>query len=142
MSSDALNPKIMKTASWIVLSVLTVAGWLWLGREFAGGILAGGLVAVLNFHLMAYILDSTLNRQWASREHWQIVGRQAAVFMALKYIARFTVLAIIIFFLVKTGWVNIFGLLVGLSTVMLTLIVLAIIESRKIFFCRVSEEFF
>ncbi len=142
MNADFLNPRTMKTTSWIVLAVLAVAGWLWFGREFAIGILVGGLLAVLNFHFMAYILNSTLNRQWGSQEEWQTTGRQAVSFMTLKYVLRFTVLAVIIFFLVTTGWVNIFGLVVGLSTVVLTLMVLGILESRKIFFCRVSEEFF
>jgi hypothetical protein len=132
----------MKNTSWIVLAVLSLAGWLWFGREFAIGILVGGFLAVLNFHFMAYILTSTLNRQWGSQEEWQTTGRQAVSFMTLKYVLRFTVLAVIIFFLVTTGWVNIFGLVVGLSTVVLTLMVLGFLESRKIFFCRVSEEFF
>jgi hypothetical protein len=142
MNADFLNPRTMKNTSWIVLAVLSIAGWLWFGREFAIGILVGGLLAVLNFHFMAYILNSTLNRQWGSQEEWQTTGRQAVSFMTLKYVLRFTVLAVIIFFLVTTGWVNIFGLVVGLSTVVLTLMVLGILESRKIFFCRVSEEFF
>jgi hypothetical protein len=142
MNADFLNPRTMKITSWIVLTVLGLAGWLWFGREFAIGILVGGLLAVLNFHFMAYILNSTLNRQWDSQEEWQTTGRQAVSFMTLKYVLRFTVLAIIIFFLVTTGWVNIFGLVVGLSTVVLTLMVLGILESRKIFFCRVSEDFF
>ncbi len=142
MSSDFLTPHTMKTTSWIVLAVLAVAGWLWFGQEMAIGILVGGLLAVLNFHFMAYILNSTLNRGWGSQEEWQTAGRQAVSFMTLKYVLRFTVLAVIIFFLVTTGWVNIFGLVVGLSTVVLTLMVLGILESRKIFFCRVSEEFF
>jgi ATP synthase I chain len=142
MRSPGLTPKNMKTARWIILAGLVVAGWLWQGREFAGGIFAGGLVAVLNFHWMAYILDATLNRQWTDPEELHIAGRRAAAIMVLKYILRFSALAVIIFVLVKTGWVNIFGLLVGLSTVVLTLLVLGILESRKIFFCRVSEEFF
>lgn len=142
MNSDYLNPRTMKTASWIVLAALTVLGWVWLGRNFAIGILVGGLIAVLNFHVMAHILSATLSRQWASQEEWQTAGQQAVSFMTLKYVLRFTILAVIIFFLVKNGWVNIFGLVVGLSTVVLTLIVLGILESRKIFFCRVSEEFF
>jgi hypothetical protein len=132
----------MKTASWIMLAALTALGWLWFGRDIALGILAGGLVAVLNFHVMAHVLSSTLSRQWGSAAEWQTAGRQAVSFMTLKYVLRFTILAVIIFFLVKNGWVNIFGLVVGLSTVVLTLIVLGILESRKIFFCRVSEEFF
>lgn len=142
MNSDYLNPRTMKITSWIVLAVLTLAGWLWLGRDLALGILVGGLLAVLNFHAMAHILSSTLNRQWTDNEEWQTAGRQAVFFMTLKYVLRFTVLAVITFFLVKNGWVNIFGLVVGLSTVVLTLLVLGILESRKIFFSRFSEEFF
>jgi ATP synthase I chain len=142
MRLPGLTPQDLKTASWIILAGLVIAGWLWQGREFAGGIFVGGLVAVLNFHWMAYILDATLNRQWTDPEELQTAGRQAAAIMVLKYILRFSALAVIIFVLVKTGWVNIFGLLVGLSTVVLTLLVLGILESRKIFFCRVSEEFF
>jgi ATP synthase I chain len=142
MSAADLTPKTMKTTSWIILAVLVVAGWLWQGLDFAGGILVGGLVVIINFYWMAHILNSTLNRQWATREQFQTAGRQAAAFMVMKYIFRFTALAVIIFVLVKTGWVNIFGFLVGLSTVVLTLVVLGIIESRKIFFCRISEELF
>jgi hypothetical protein len=142
MNSDFLNPRTIKTSCWIVLAVLTIFGWVWFGRELATGILVGGLLAVLNFHIMAHVLGSTLNRQWSDKEEWQTAGSQAVSFMTLKYILRFTILAVIIFFLVKDGWVNIFGLVVGLSTVVLTLIVLGILESRKIFFCRVSEDFF
>jgi flagellar biosynthesis protein FlhB len=142
MATDYLNPRTMKTACWITLATLTLLGWLWSGREIALGILVGGLVTVLNFHVMAHVLSSTLNRQWESPEEVQTAGRQAVSFMTLKYVLRFTVLAVIIFLLVKNGWVNIFGLVVGLSTVVLTLMVLGILESMKIFFCRVSEEIY
>jgi len=131
----------MKITSWAILAVLTVSGWLWLGQQFAIGILVGGLLAVLNFYFMAHILHSTLNRGWTSQDDWENEGRQAVPFMTLKYVIRFIVLAVIIFVLVRTGWVNIFGLVVGLSTVVLTLFVLGILESRKIFFCRVSEDY-
>jgi uncharacterized membrane protein len=142
MDSEYLNPRTMKITCWLVLAVLTLSGWVWLGDDFALGILVGGLLAVLNFHAMAHVLGSTLNRQWPDKEEWQTAGRQAVFFMSLKYVLRFTVLAVITFFLVKNGWVNVFGLVVGLSTVVLTLLVLGILESRKIFFCRFSEEFF
>lgn len=132
----------MKITSWLVLAGLTLLSWLWQGQNFALGVLVGGLLAVLNFHFMAYILTSTLSRQWGSPEEFQTAGRQAVTFMTLKYIVRFIVLAIIIFVLVRSGWINIFGLIVGLSTVVITLLVLGILESRKIFFSRVAEELF
>lgn len=142
MNAAGLTPKTMKRTSWIMMAVLVAAGWLWQGLDFAAGILVGGLVVIANFYWMAHILDLTINRQWSSPEEVHTAGKRAAAIMVLKYIFRFTALAVIIFVLVKTGWVNIFGFLVGLSTVVLTLLVLGILESRKIFFCRVSEEFF
>ena len=45
---------------------------------------------------------------------------------------RFFALLVIIFLLVGYGWVNIFGLVVGLSTVVLTLMLAAIIEVIKL----------
>ncbi|MFI5355037.1 MAG: ATP synthase subunit I, partial [Desulfobaccales bacterium] len=48
---ELLTPRRLKIANWLVLAVLTVAGFIWRGQEFALGILAGGLVAVINFHL-------------------------------------------------------------------------------------------
>jgi ATP synthase I chain len=142
MNVAGLTPKTMKITSWIILAILAAAGWLWQGLDFAGGILVGGLVVIVNFYWMAHILDATINRQWSTSEEMQTAGRRAAAIMVMKYIFRFAALAVIIFVLVRTEWVNIFGLLVGLSTVVLTLLVLGILESRKIFFCRVTEEFF
>jgi hypothetical protein len=141
MDQEYLNPRTMKITSWLVLAGLTILSWIWQGQNFALGVLVGGLLAVLNFHYMAYILTSTLNRRWGSPEEFQTAGRQAVSFMTLKYILRFIVLAVIIFILVRTGWVNIFGLFVGLSTVVFTLLVLGILESRRIFFSRVSQDF-
>ena len=141
MTTEFLAPRTMKITSWLVLAVLTVAGWLAFGREVAGGILVGGLLAVLNFHFMAHILISVLNRPARSPEEWQTAGRQAVSFMTLRYLLRFAALVVIIFLLIRSGWVHIFGLIMGLSTIVITLLILGILESRKIFFSKVSEEF-
>ncbi len=141
MTRDYLTPRTMKLTSWIVLAVLTGAGWLAFGREVAGGILVGGLLAVANFYLMAHILITVLGRAVRSREEWQTAGRQAVSFMTWRYILRFAALVVIIFLLIRSGWVHVFGLLIGLSTMVITLLILGILESRKIFFSEVAEEF-
>ncbi|MGQ9921041.1 MAG: ATP synthase subunit I [Desulfobacca sp.] len=141
MAMEFLTPRTMKITSWLVLAILTLAGWLAFGREVAGGILVGGLLAVLNFHLMAHVLISVLTRPVRSPEERQTAGRQAVSFMTLRYLMRFAALVVIIFLLIRSGWVHIFGLIVGLSTIVVTLLILGILESRKIFFSKVSEEF-
>ena len=49
---DLLTPRHLKTANWVVLGLLVAAGYLGGGREFALGVLVGGLLVVLNFHLL------------------------------------------------------------------------------------------
>ena len=57
---------------------------------------------------------------------------QAKACFAARQLLRFFVLLAIIFLLVGQGWVNIFGLLVGLSTVVLTLMLAALHETIKL----------
>ena len=127
---DILAPRQLKIANWLVLGGLILTGYFWLGREFALGILVGGLVAVINFHLLHQALRGTLERALAAGPE-ETKGR-AKAFFAARQMLRFFALLAIIFLLVSNGWVNIFGLLVGLSTVVLTLMLAAIGEVIKL----------
>lgn len=124
-----MSPRHLKIANWSVLAVLVVAGFLWRGREFALGVLVGGLVVVVNFHLLHHALKGTLEQVGVDPEGAK--GR-AKAFFAARQLLRFFALLAVIFLLVRYGWVNIFGLVVGLSTVVLTLILAAIHEMIKL----------
>jgi len=126
---DVLSPRHLKIANWVVLAVLVLAGLLWRGPEFALGVLVGGLVVVINFHLLHQALKGTLERAGADAEE---AKAQAKAFFAARQLLRFFALLAIIYLLVRHGWVNIFGLLVGLSTVVLTLMLAAINEVIKL----------
>jgi len=127
---EILTPRRLKIANWLVLASLLVVGFLWQGREFALGILVGGLVAGVNFHLLHQALKGMLERAAAgSPEEAQ---GQAKAFFAARQLLRFFALLVVIYLLVSHGWVNIFGLLVGLSTVVLTLILAAVLEVLKL----------
>ncbi len=127
---ELLTARRLKIANWLVLAVLVVAGYLWQGREFALGVLVGGLVAVINFHLLHQALKGMLER--AATASPEEAKGEAKAFFAARQLLRFFALLAIIFLLVSRGWVNIFGLLVGLSTVVLTLILAAIVEVIKL----------
>jgi diacylglycerol kinase len=126
---NVLNPRHLKIANWAVLAVLVLAGLLWRGREFALGVLVGGLVVVINFHLLHQALKGTLERAGEEAEE---ARARAKAFFAARQLLRFFALLAIIYLLVRHGWVNIFGLLVGLSTVVLTLILAALSEVIKL----------
>ena len=127
---ELLTPRRLKIANWLVLAVLVVAGFIWQGQEFALGILVGGLVAVINFHLLHQALKGMLERVAAGSP--EEAKGPAKAFFAARQLLRFFALLVIIFLLVGYGWVNIFGLVVGLSTVVLTLMLAAIIEVIKL----------
>ncbi len=126
---DITSPRHLKIANWSVLAVLVLGAFLWLGREFALGVLVGGLVVVINFHLLHQALRGTLGR---IAQDPQEGASQAKAWFAFRQLLRFFVLLAIIFLLVRQGWVNIFGLLVGLSTVVLTLMLAALYETIKL----------
>lgn len=132
MTDNILTPRNIKISNWIILVLLTAGCWLTLGPNFALGVLTGGVLAVLNFHAMAYLLTSTLAKT-PLEGNLQAAGRKAFLFVVMKYLLRFTVLGAIIFVLVKNGWVNVFGLLVGLSTVIINLVAMVCIEVHKIY---------
>lgn len=125
---DLMTPRHLKIANWVVLSILVGGGYLLSGREFALGVLVGGLVVVVNFHLLHRFLKGTLEKAQVDPES---KGR-AQAFFAAKQLLRFFGLIAIVYLLVRHGWVNVIGLVVGLSTVVLTLTLLGINEIFKI----------
>jgi len=125
---DLMTPRHLKIANWVVLAILVGAGYLGGGREFALGVLVGGLVVVINFHLLHRFLKGILD---GVQSDGGSPGR-AKAFFAAKQLLRFLALVIVVYLLVSHGWVNAIGLLVGLSTVVLTLTLLGINEVIKL----------
>jgi diacylglycerol kinase len=126
---DFLNPRHLKIANWAVLTVLVLIGFFWRGWEFALGVLAGGLVVVINFHLLHQALKGTLEQ--LAQKPQEGAGRARAFFAARQFLRFFGLLAII-FILVGQEWVDIFGFITGLSTVVITLMLAAINETIKL----------
>ncbi|MDI6852554.1 MAG: ATP synthase subunit I [Deltaproteobacteria bacterium] len=126
---ELMSPRHLKAASWLILAILVGVGYVWQGGEFALGVLAGGLVAVINFHLLHQALRVLVERAQALPEG---AAGQAKAFFAVRQILRFFALLFIIYLLVSSGWVNILGLVLGLSTVVLTLILAAVNEIIKL----------
>jgi hypothetical protein len=126
---DPMSPRHLKIANWVVLALLVLGGLIWQGKEFALGVLVGGLVVVVNFHVLDRLLQNTLNRARVG-PGWD--KGQAQAWFAGKHLLRFLALAAIVAVLVIKEWVNIWGLVVGLSTVVITLTLVAINEARKL----------
>ncbi len=126
---DLLSPRTLKLANWTILALLVALGYLWQGLQFGLGVLVGGLVVVVNFHWLHHNLKSLLEA--SSRLPEEDRGPSKA-FFAGRQILRFFVVLAVLFLSLRQEWVNVFGLVVGLSTTVLTLMLVAVIEVIKL----------
>lgn len=124
-----LTPRALKLANWTILALLVALGYFWQGGPFALGVLVGGLLVVLNFHWLHRNLKGVLEAAHRLPEGQR---GQAKAFFAARQILRFVVVLVVLFVLLRQDWVNVFGLVVGLSTTVLTLMVAAVIEMFKL----------
>lgn len=84
--------------------------------KFTLGMLLGGFISIVNFH-------------WLERDLRKIFGRlseKSGSSLMLKYFLRFTVTAVALYLIITGDMVDIIGLLIGLSTVIITMVVTVI----------------
>jgi hypothetical protein len=126
---ELLSPRTLKLANWTILALLVALGYLWQGQQFGLGVLVGGLVVVINFHWLHHNLKGLLEASPRSPEGDR---GPAKAFFAGRQILRFFAVLAVLFLSLRQEWVNIFGLVVGLSTTVLTLMLVAVIEVIKL----------
>jgi hypothetical protein len=97
---------------------------LLLPAAFAKGVLFGGLLVTVNFHLLAGTLRKALTPPHLS-SHNLIIA---------KYYLRFIGSGFIIFILIAGNYVNPVGLVIGLSVVVLSIMLAALCEVTKLIF--------
>jgi hypothetical protein len=111
IEKDPLQKRIEIT-NWILLAVL-VAGSLFLrSHRFSLGILLGGLISVVNFH---WLYRNLLNvfRKYLNR---------ARAALMLRYYLRLAVTAIALYWIISRDLVDVIGLVIGLSVVVLNIV--------------------
>jgi hypothetical protein len=111
-------------SNWILFMVISILGFLLLPADFARGILFGGLLVTMNFHLLAKTLKKALTPPHLS-SHNLIIA---------KYFLRFIGSGFIIFILIAGNYVNPLGLIVGLSVVVFSIMLATMCEIAKLIF--------
>jgi len=115
--------KFIVITNWILFAAVTIAGFALLSKLFALGILAGGLIVTINFHL----LWRTLNKAFQPD---QLVSHHVVI---AKYYMRFFVSAFILMILISQHWVDPLGLFVGLSIVVTSIMLATVYELKTNF---------
>ena len=116
--------KFVTWANWIVFFISSVLGFVFLPADFARGILFGGLLVTVNFHLLARTLKSAFTPPHLSSHNLVLA----------KYYLRFLVSGFIIFVLIAGHFVNPLGLVIGLSVVVFSIMLATMCEIKKLIF--------
>jgi hypothetical protein len=117
MEWEKLQNTLQKT-NWFVLLVLSSFGYFIMSPFWTAGVLFGGLIAIANFSLLQYTVRRAFSPEGIHPgARFSIVG---------KYYLRLVALGGILYVLITRGWIDPVGLVVGLSTVMVSIIGFAI----------------
>ncbi len=103
---------ILAAGNWILLVIMVAMALLFGSFRFAAGVLAGGLIAIVNCYWLYSILQRAM----------QLPVKKAVRFAQARYVVRLVLIAVIVSVLIIYWKIDIFGLLLGLSVLMLTLI--------------------
>ncbi len=110
--------------NWILFAVASIMAFILFPAGYARGILFGGLLVTVNFHLLARTLRTALTPSHLSSHNVVIA----------KYFVRFIASGFIIFVLIAGHIVHPVGLIIGLSVVVFSIILATLREFTKLIF--------
>ena len=122
-----IQQRILKFVTWTNWILFAAAGILSLilsPPAFARGIIFGGLIVTVNFHLLARTLKKALTPPHLASPNAILA----------KYYIRFILSGIIIFVLIAGHIVNPIGLILGLSVVVASIMLATMCELKKLIF--------
>ena len=110
-----LIQKRIEIANWVFLAALFIPSLIFAPLKFALGVLLGGFISIINFHWLSRGLQSA----------FQNLGDEGNIKtpVMLKYCIRLVITGIVLYLLITGGAVNVVGLIVGLSVVVINIIV-------------------
>ena len=96
----------------LFLLLLVLAGWIFGSRRMASGIACGGILALCNTFWLKLSVQRAMGLE----------PRQAGRFAVVRYLLRLATLAGLLYLLIVKVGINIIGLIIGLSVLVLVII--------------------
>jgi len=107
--------------SLVLLAVLTIAAFSFYSVDVALGVLAGGVIAIANFLWMGNTLQRTLG----------LLPDNPVRYSLFRFLARMTILGLILYLVLTSGWFSTIGLFVGLSVIVANIIIISFIRAHR-----------
>ena len=113
----------LKKRNWMILLVLSSISYFSMSNMLTLGIIVGGLIIIANFKLFQHTICSAFSSDG--------VMKRKKISIIAKYYIRLIALGIVIYFLIKKGWVDPIGLAIGLSIVVISIVTFGITRLLK-----------
>lgn len=107
---------VLTIGSTLLMVLLAGCGLFFISAPFAIGVVAGGLAAIVNCHWLYRTLQRAMG----------LPAQQAVRFAQARYALRLAILAILVSILIVYFKINIFGLLLGLSVLVISITILTV----------------
>lgn len=136
MTENVLSLRKMQVISCITLAVMTVVSAILVSLWFAWSVLAGGLISICSFWVsnkdVMRMIESVTSL--SSPEDRKAQAQHGQKGYLLKFWLRIILIGIVLLLLIKGKVVNIFGLILGLSTVVFAITFISLNVARHYFF--------
>lgn len=120
IEKDPLLRKL-ELRNWFLLGALLLLSLPFAGREFMMGLLIGGLISIANFYWMGRDLRAAFRK----------LSEHLKVFVVFKFYIRLAVTAVVLYVVITRTPADIFGLLIGLSIVIVNIVLSTVMAFQK-----------
>ena len=113
----------LRKLNWLIVLIMASISYFLMSASLTLGVILGGLIIIANFS----VFQHTVRAAFSSEGRMKLTKKSIIV----KYYLRLLVLGTIIYTLIKYGRVDPVGLAVGLSTVVISIVILGISRALK-----------
>ena len=141
MEEELISLQKMQIVSWFYLLALTLGSWWVMSWSFAWAVMAGGIISIMSFisshkdvmNFVDSVTPDVADETVADSEKKEATKRSKKGFI-IRFWLRIIVIGILLLLLIKGANVNVFGLIIGLSTMVFTITFSALSVARRYLF--------
>ena len=112
--------------NWLLLAVLIAGSWYMFSMTMAQSVLVGGLLASISFFMLRRDVDLFLTNFSQAGMNWRAVKKLEKIKFFLKFYGRLTALAFILYLLITWMSIDVIGLVIGISSIMLSVVIVVL----------------
>ena len=126
--------------NWLLLAALLAGSWYLSSWAMAQSVLIGGVLANGSFFLLRRDINQFMDNFSQAGMNWTAVKKIEKVRFFLKFYGRLAVLAVILYLLITRVSIDVIGLVIGLSSIMCSVVVVVLGKGSKLYSAQRMNE--